>query len=61
MEANESEYYLENNPMRHRILTIPNVICFVRLLGALTLIYFAVANMTLIFVTLISIVIFIDF
>ena len=49
MEANESKFDLEENPMRHRILTIPNVICFVRLLGALTLIYFAVANMTLIF------------
>ena len=50
MEANESKFDLEENPMRHRILTIPNVICFVRLLGALTLIYFAVANKTLIFV-----------
>ena len=49
MEDNESKSDLEDNPMRHRILTIPNGICFVRLFGALTLIYFAVANMTLIF------------
>ena len=37
------------NPMRKRILTIPNVICFVRLIGALSLIYFAIADQTMVF------------
>jgi len=49
MESNEKTTDKEDNPMRHRILTIPNVICFIRLLGALSLIYFAIANKTLIF------------
>ena len=39
----------KNDPMRDRILTIPNVICFVRLIGALSLIFIAIANQTLIF------------
>jgi len=49
MESNETKTDEVDNSMRHRILTIPNVICFVRLLGALSLIYFAIANQTLIF------------
>jgi len=49
MESNETKTEKDDNPMRDRILTIPNVICFVRLLGALSLIYFALANKTLVF------------
>ena len=49
MESNETKTDKDDNPMRHRILTIPNVICFVRLIGALSLIYFAIANERLIF------------
>ena len=49
MESNETKADKDDNPMRDRILTIPNVICFARLIGALSLIYFAIANKTLIF------------
>jgi len=49
MESNKAKTDMDDNPMRDRILTIPNVICFIRLIGALSLIYFAIANKTLIF------------
>jgi len=37
------------NPMRKRILTIPNVICFGRLIGALSLNYFAITDQAMVF------------
>jgi len=39
----------DDSAMRKRILTIPNVICFGRLIGALSLIYFAIAEQTIVF------------
>jgi len=49
MESSGTKADSNENPMRDRILTIPNVICFARLIGALSLIYFAIANRTLVF------------
>ncbi|HUP81693.1 MAG TPA: CDP-alcohol phosphatidyltransferase family protein [Pirellula sp.] len=50
MKSNDTQADRDDSPMRDRILTIPNLICFFRLGGALSLIYFAITNKTLVFV-----------